>query len=210
MTAGPRGEGRRFDLGISGPAIGEVAARNANSWCSTASRSRRLSLRAVLICASKQSHKLISSLTLAMMCCCSASGDRGIGRDRILSRLSPGFPAPYALLTSSARPPIGAMRQRRSQGDSPVSVGQSCHEGQGRTGAACVIAGAFTPDPGAGENARRDNGQGNRGFNRCQSQHDQGASEEACRSALPGAGGQGTRRALHDHVATAILPGNRE
>jgi Fic family protein len=59
-------------------------------------------------------------------------------------------------------------------------------------------------DTGACENARRNHHHGNRGFDRREPQHHQGTSEKAGRAALPGAVGQGTRRALHDKVTHVL------
>jgi hypothetical protein len=73
------------------------------------------------------------------------------------------------------------------------------------TGAACIPARPFPPDSGAGENARRDYRQGNRGCDGREPQHHQGACEKAGGAALPYTGRQRTRRALYDQVVVAVM-----
>ena len=56
---------------------------------------------------------------------------------------------------------------------------QSCREGQRGADSALVFAGAFPPDTGTGENAEGNHGQGNRGIDWREPQHDQSAFAKA-------------------------------
>jgi Fic family protein len=71
--------------------------------------------------------------------------------------------------------------------------------------AALVPARAFSPDIGAGEDARRSHRQGDRGLDRRKPQHHQGACQEAGGATVPASGREGARCPLHDEVTGEMV-----
>ncbi len=77
-------------------------------------------------------------------------------------------------------------------------------EGERGTVTTLIPPRSLPPDPGAGENARRDHHQGNRKFNGRQPQHNQTACKKARRAALPYTVREKSRCALQNQMSQTL------